>query len=85
MIKKFTLGGLDWVVKETEGLDALGLCDPEAQIIYIKAGQNDQCANLTFFHELFHAMLFTIGETQHDEKFVEAMAHTLFQFTKTAK
>ena len=85
MVKKFSLGGADWVVKEVDALDCMGLCDPHAHTIYIRSGQTSQAATLTFFHELVHAILFSIGETEHSEKFVEAFGLMLMQFNKTVK
>lgn len=85
MIKRFELGGCVWKVKEVDILDAYGLCDPSTHTLYIKSGQTEQSAMWTFFHELVHAILFSIGEDTHDEKFVDAFALMLMQFNKTAK
>jgi hypothetical protein len=38
-----------------------------------------QAAEATFFHELVHAIKFTMGETNHDEREVEAFGNLLHQ------
>jgi Zn-dependent oligopeptidase len=44
---------------------------------------NEQAEVATFFHELVHAIKFTMGETGHDEKEVEGFGNLLCQWYKT--
>lgn len=42
-----------------------------------------QAKEQTFYHELVHAVLFTMGKANHDEEFVDAFGSYLHQFMKT--
>ena len=79
-MKKVKLAGATWVVKETDDIHELGRCEHNTQTIFINKNQNKQGKELTFIHELVHAILFTMGEMEHDERFVEGFAQLLYQY-----
>ncbi len=79
----FTLAGFTWLVVMREDLSEYGRCDSSTQIIYIRAGMNEQMTQQTFFHELVHAIMFTMGHTTHDEVFTDAFGAFLHQYEKT--
>jgi hypothetical protein len=45
----------------------------------------DQTYAVTFYHELVHAILFTMGKSNHDEEFVDSFGQLLYQYVKTVK
>ena len=69
----------------SEDISHLGHCDVMAYKILIKAGMTPQATEVTFYHELVHAILFAMGKMQHDEEFVENFGNLLHQFNKTVK
>lgn len=79
----FTLAGFDWSVRFIEGLADYGTCNPSSQEILLRAGMNEQMTQQTFCHELVHAILFTMGKTNHDEEFTDAFGALLHQFERT--
>lgn len=81
--EKFTLAGSEWTVSYVDELIDMGLCNPSTYEIHIRAGMNEQAEVATFFHELVHAIKFTMGETGHDEKEVEGFGNLLCQWYKT--
>lgn len=81
MLKKFKLAGCDWTVKSSEITDC-GATDPDRNIIMINNALPPQSQEVTFYHELVHAILFTMGERNHDERFVEGFGQLLYQYAK---
>lgn len=79
----FQLAGFDWTIKFIPDLSEYGRCDPATQTIYIREGMSEQMTQQTFFHELVHAILFTMGKTSHDEEFTDTFGAFLHQFEKT--
>lgn len=79
-LRKFKLAGATWTVKYTDHIHELGRTDSERNIIFVNSRQTQQGIDLTIAHEVVHAILFTMGETEHDEKFVEAFAQLLYQY-----
>ena len=79
----FTLAGFEWTVVVRADLSEYGRCDPNTQTIYIREGMNEQMTQQTFFHELVHAIMFTMGHTTHDEVFTDAFGAFLHQYEKT--
>ena len=79
----FTLAGFEWTVVVRADLSEYGRCDPSTQVIYIREGMNEQMAHQTFFHELVHAIMYTMGHTTHDEVFTDAFGAFLHQYEKT--
>ena len=82
LLKRFKLAGADWKVVKTDHIFDLGRTDSDTQTIYISTKQTPQAQELTFAHELVHAILFTMGERDHDERFVEGFAQLLYQYEK---
>jgi len=83
VVATFSLAGCQWKVVRTEGLTEQGLCDSEQHTIRIRAGMSEQNSQATFYHELVHAILFTMGKTGHDEEFVNTFGEFLHQFQRT--
>lgn len=80
--KKFTLAGCEWTVVEVEEMEDLGCTNPQTFTITLRKRQNQQSKEQTFCHELVHAIKFTMGLTDHDEKEVDAFGYLLHQFLK---
>lgn len=86
MVSTFQLAGCEWEVHVTDEMPTMmGYCDMERNQIKIRAGMPDQATQATFYHELVHAILFTMGKTTHDEEFVDGFANLLFQFQRTVE
>jgi hypothetical protein len=83
VVATFSLAGCNWKVVRTEGLTEQGLCDSEQHTIRIRAGMSEQNSQATFYHELVHAILFTMGKNGHDEEFVNTFGEFLYQFQRT--
>lgn len=84
--KKFELAGTTWKVLETEHLVNCGQCHVNEATIKLDKKLPTDVKEQSFLHELVHAILYTMGDnTEHDEKFVDAMAHMLHQYLKTCK
>jgi hypothetical protein len=83
--KTFNLAGCKWTVKMVEEMTDLGRCDPATFTIYIKKGLNPSYAEQTFYHELTHAIMFTMGRNEHDEVFVDCFGVFLHQFNRSKK
>lgn len=66
-----------------EGLSEMGVCDWEQHQIRLRKGMTNQNTQVTFYHELVHAILFTMGKTGHDEEFVNTVGEFLHQFQRT--
>ena len=81
MLKKFDLAGITWSVGEGEIAD-LGHTDMTTARILLNKKLDGQNKDVTFYHELVHAILFTMGEQTHDERFVEGFAQLLYQYAK---
>ncbi len=91
----FTLGSLRFKgsVMEAEALhkraggECYGLFVPDMQEIIITAsrrGLSEALREQTFYHELAHALLWTIGSKDYEnEKAVDALGHALKQFMDT--
>ena len=79
----FQLAGFDWAVVYRADLSEYGRCDPNTQTIFIREGMNEQLTQQTFFHELVHAVMFAMGQTNHDEVFTDAFGSLLHQFDKS--
>ena len=81
--KGFSLAGCDWTVKIVEDISEYGTCDYATQTIRLRAGMNKSLTEQTFAHELVHAIMFSMGHTNHDEIFVDAFGALLHQYEKT--
>ncbi len=81
----FELGGFEWTVKFSDDLSELGKCAFNEQVITLRTGMNEQTTLQVFYHELVHAVLFTMGHTNHDEQYTDAFSVFLHQFHKTGQ
>lgn len=79
----FYLVGCEWSVKYIEELSEYGKCACDTQTIYLRAGMNKNFTEQTFCHELVHAIMFSMGHTQHDEVFIDAFGQLLHQYERT--
>tara|TARA_R110000822_G_scaffold69023_6_gene167874 strand:+ start:2773 stop:3024 length:252 start_codon:yes stop_codon:yes gene_type:complete len=79
MKNKFKLAGITWIVKE-QTLAECGFTDPNTATIALNSKLPPQSMEVTFYHELVHAIMFTMGEQVHDERFVEGFAQLLYQY-----
>ena len=61
-------------------MEDFGKCDPEKQIISIRMDMNKQTTEQTFYDELVHAIMFTMGKLNHDEEFVDTFGAFLHQY-----
>ena len=92
---KFTLGGTEYRVKiEDSSIDNAVVAQvsyPEALVSISSRSKGKQCTDdymeASFYHELVHAMLETMGKRNlsEDEELVEWLANQLHQFMKTAE
>ena len=65
--KSFSLAGLEWTVEEVPGLEDLGLTHRDDQLIQLQAEANKQTKEIAFWHEIVHAIKYTMGEDNHSE------------------
>ena len=79
----FNLAGSQWQVNYLSHMEEMGKCDPEKQIIFIRTDMNKQTTEQTFYHELVHAIMFTMGKLNHDEEFVDTFGAFLHQYQIT--
>ena len=92
---KFTLGGTEYRVKiEDSSIDNAVVAQvsyPEALVSVSSRSKGKKCTagymEASFYHELVHAMLETMGKhtLSEDEELVEGLANQLHQFMKTAE
>ena len=76
---EFKLAGMTWEIVDTEMTD-LGASNPESCKILLNSKLKGQDRDVTLLHEVVHAILFTMGEREHDERFVEGFAQLLYQY-----
>ena len=78
--RTFQLAGCRWRVKRKRMAKHFGKCDTNARIIYLDRGLAADVEQVTFFHELLHAIANTTGRRfDKDEGLVDAIAHLLAQ------
>lgn len=85
VFRKFELGGLTWTVADSDSITEMGHCDSERAVIRLRSNLPPDVRAQTLCHELIHAIKFTAGESQHDEKEVDALGNLLHQVLKTAR
>lgn len=83
MATTFQLAGSKWYVNYLSHMEEMGKCDPEKQTIFIRMDMNKQTTEQTFYHELVHAIMFTMGKLNHDEEFVDTFGAFLHQYQIT--
>ncbi len=84
--KQFDLLGVTWTVKEDPLLRSeFGYTNQAEASIVLNSQKtiNKDMKEQTFWHEAVHAVLFAMGHTEHDEKFVDCFAGLLHQLHKT--
>jgi len=87
--KQFQLGGRTWRVKRCDIIDGdpkiYGDCDSTDCVIRLKEDFDLDVMQHTFYHELCHAICFTLGwsKLNKDEDKIDALANVMFQFLKT--
>jgi hypothetical protein len=64
-------------VEEVKGLEDLGLTHRDSQLIQLQTEANKQTKEVAFFHELVHAIKYSMGEDDHSEIHTDAFAHLL--------
>jgi hypothetical protein len=78
--KSFTLAGIRWTVEESDAISEMGHCSAETATIRLRKDLPAQMKAATFCHELQHAIRYTLGLDDHDEKEVDAQGNLLHQF-----
>jgi Zn-dependent peptidase ImmA (M78 family) len=76
---EFKLAGMSWKIIDSEMPD-LGCSQPDTCTILLNSRLKGQERDVTLLHEVVHAILFTMGEREHDERFVEGFAQLLYQY-----
>ena len=88
---KFSLGGRTWTVEFVDLIDddvnVLGSTDSDQCLIQLKAGLVGELADHTFYHELVHAMFFTMGwsSANKSEGKVDALGNLLYQYLRSKR
>jgi hypothetical protein len=83
LVSSFMLAGTVWEVYEVDHLTEMGNCEPAQALLRIRRDMPVQAKESTFYHELVHAILFTMGRNNHDEDFVDTFGNFLHQFANT--
>ncbi len=86
----FMLGGTVWKVIFDDALlnvDEMGSCCTRDNSIYIRPGLPVAVQEHTFYHELVHAICYTIGykKLNADEDRVDAIGGMIYQFMQTVQ
>ena len=76
---EFKLAGMTWKIVDNEMPD-FGCSLPDTCTILLSNKLKGQEREVTLLHEVVHAILFTMGEREHDERFVEGFAQLLYQY-----
>lgn len=85
LVSSFMLAGTFWEVYEVDHLTEMGNCEPAQALLRIRRDMPEQAKLSTFYHELVHAILFTMGKNSHDEDFVDTFGNFLHQFSATVE
>lgn len=83
--KSFQLAGITWRVVDSDAISDMGHCDSESATIRLRKDLPQQVKEATFCHELQHAIRYMSGQSDHDEKEVDAQGNLLHQFLTTCK
>ena len=79
----FQLAGIWWKV-ELVDMEDQGMCLFEQATIQIRKSLEIQVQHAAFYHELLHAIKYTLGHKfPHNEQEVDSMGHMLHQFMIT--
>lgn len=83
--KTFELAGSVWSVVQIKDFNLLGQCLRDERTIHLKQNIPKELKEQTFCHELTHAIKFMMGESEHDEKYVDVFATFLHQVLNTMR
>jgi len=88
----FELGGRTWQVRlsnepEAGKPDTMGLCMSHEATILLQRGMTPEETQHTFYHELCHAICYTLGwdKLNEDEDRIDALGGLIYQFLKRKK
>jgi len=91
--RNFRLGGRKWRVKyvtvqtglkyNPSAADCHGWCDDPTATIWLIKGDSVEYTLITFWHEVAHAMLYSMGYRDHDEAEVDRLGQMLYQLHTT--
>lgn len=85
-MQTFKLGNMKWKILPSENTLDMGRCETNECEIYISTKFDEQNQQLTFHHELTHAILYTMGSELYDnEQFVNTFSTFLAQALTTLK
>jgi hypothetical protein len=76
LIDAVKIGPLVYAVNRAP-ISEMGICDYEKQTITIRDGLAPEVAKVVLWHEVVHAVLFQLGYTDHDERLVDGLAHSI--------
>lgn len=101
MIKKFTIGGVDYKVMEVDqildtfsGKLLFGMHDGASATIKVarhlsEKPINEDVRNITLWHEVLHACLdsmnFSFENSEAEEDFIERLSRALYEYEKTKR
>lgn len=78
---KFKLGGIDWKVTQEAVLPtALGATSQSQAHVALLEELPQQVKEQTFCHELVHCILYSMGQSEHNEQLVDGFATFLHQY-----
>ena len=83
--KSFQLAGAKWTVEKRPKLGDLGLTHRDDFLIQLGSEQSKISKEITFCHELVHAIKYTMGIDNHNEQEVDAFAQLLHQVWTSMK
>lgn len=85
--QSFALGGRTWEVLFVQDLPDCGDCDGHAARIRLREGMTNEETHHTFYHELSHAICYTLGwkRLNKAEDKIDALGGMMYQFLNTKK
>ena len=87
----FQLGGRHWEVVYHDLIDnepeTLGDCDSDQATIRLKSGLKPELLQHTYYHELMHAVCFTLGwdKLNDDEGKIDALGGMILQYLRSKR
>lgn len=72
------IGPGDWAIAVAP-LPEYGLCDEAQRTIVVREGMDPLMTRITLWHEIVHAMLFSLGYSNHNERLVDGLAYQIVQ------
>jgi hypothetical protein len=90
--RTFELGGRTWQVEYREEPEpgeptTMGMCQSHEAMILLKEGMTPDETQHTFYHELCHAICYTLGweKLNMDEDRIDALGGLIYQYLKRKK